>query len=94
MSLTDDRTIEACACRVITWEPVPHFRAFLEYNRQLNHLEDLIEIRDTAVSDAGGGVHDLTVPNRGIWGTAGFDGLNIDKSAARASLAELCRRHL
>ncbi|KAA6428036.1 MAG: hypothetical protein FRX49_02697 [Trebouxia sp. A1-2] len=67
-------------CRVITWEPVPHFRAFLEYNRQLNHLEDLIDIRDTAVAEVSGVTYDLTVPQRGIWGTAGIGGLNIDGS--------------
>ncbi|DBA86663.1 TPA: hypothetical protein ACH3X1_005126 [Trebouxia sp. C0004] len=67
-------------CRVITWEPVPHFRAFLEYNRQLNRLEDLIDIRDTAVAEVSGVTYDLTVPQRGIWGTAGIGGLNIDGS--------------
>lgn len=66
-------------CRVIAWEPVPHFRAFLTYNRYLNHLEDLIEIRDTAVVEVGGLMYNLTVPQRGIWGTAGIGGLNIDR---------------
>ena len=68
-----------CYCRVIAWEPVPHFRAFLAYNRQLNHLEDLIEIRDRAVVEVGGLMYNLTVPQRGIWGTAGIGGLNIDR---------------
>ena len=66
-------------CRVISWEPVPHFRAFLEYNRQLNHLEDLIDIRATAVAEVSGVIYNLTVPSRGIWGTAGIGGLNIDR---------------
>lgn len=65
---------------MIAWEPVPQFRAFLAYNRRLNHLEDLIEIRDTAVVEVGGRLYNLTVPQRGIWGTAGIDGLNIDRS--------------
>ena len=65
---------------MIAWEPVPQFRAFLAYNRRLNHLEDLIEIRDTAVAEVGGRLYNLTVPQRGIWGTAGIDGLNIDWS--------------
>ncbi len=71
-------TGSAVLCRVITWEPVPHFRAFLEYNRQLNRLEDLVDIRDTAVAEVSGVTYDLTVPQRGIWGTAGIGGLNID----------------
>lgn len=67
--------------RVVTWEPVPHFRAFLEYNRQLNHLESLIDIRDGAVAEESGKVYSLTVPARGIWGNAGIGGLNIDRWA-------------
>lgn len=67
-------------CRVIAWEPVPQFRAFLMYNRQLNHFEDRIEIRDTAAMNIGGMVYNITVPQRGIWGTAGIDGLNIDRA--------------
>lgn len=65
---------------MIAWEPVPQFRAFLAYNRRLNHLESLVEIRDTAVVEVGGRLYNLTVPQRGIWGTAGIDGLNIDRS--------------
>ncbi|KAL3144968.1 hypothetical protein ABBQ32_003472 [Trebouxia sp. C0010 RCD-2024] len=67
-------------CRVIAWEPVPQFRAFLMYNRQLNHFEDRIEIRDAAVMNIGGMVYNITVPQRGIWGTAGIGGLNIDRA--------------
>lgn len=67
-------------CRVVTWEPVPHFRAFLEYNSQLNHLEGLIAIRDNAVAEVSGKVYNMVVPGRGIWGTAGIDGLNVDRS--------------
>lgn len=65
--------------RVVTWEPVPHFRAFLEYNRQLNHLEGLIDIRNNAVAEESGKIYNMVVPGRGIWGTAGIDGLNIDR---------------
>ena len=50
----------------------------MEYNRQLNHLEDLIEIRDACVAEVRGGTYNLTVPQRGIWGTAGIGGLNIN----------------
>ena len=32
-------------CRVIAWEPVPQFRAFLEYGIALNNLTHLITIR-------------------------------------------------
>lgn len=36
------------------------------------------QVRDGVVSDQEGD-HDLVVPQRGIWGTAGVHGLNIDK---------------
>lgn len=73
-------SLACCCCRVIAWEPVPLFRAFLTYNRQLNHFEDRIQIRDAAAVDVGGMIYNLTVPQRGIWGTASIGGLNIDRS--------------
>ena len=113
-------------CRVIAWEPVPLFRAFLRLALQYNNVSHLVELRQAVVSDAPPGTrHKLHVPNRcvgaggwgcvcgggacaglitlrfnpndppflkalqfscccrtpacrGIWGTAGIDGLNID----------------
>ena len=34
-----------CVSRVIAWEPVPQFRAFLEYGTALNNFSALITIR-------------------------------------------------
>jgi hypothetical protein len=31
--------------RVIAWEPVPLFRAFIHYNLQLNNVSHLVELR-------------------------------------------------
>ena len=67
-------------CRVLAFEPVPHFRAFFEYNVHLNGLEKLIEIRSNIVSNVSGLDLTMVVPSNGIWGTAGIDGLNIDKN--------------
>jgi len=64
-------------CRVITWEPVPRFRAFLLYNVLLNGVGHLVEVRDTVVSDDRL-PQSVVVPQRGIWGTAGINGMNID----------------
>lgn len=41
-------------------------------------------MRERVVSDQEG-EHDLVVPQRGIWGTAGVGGWNIDKCAAAPS---------
>ena len=40
------------------------------------------QIRENVVADAPGD-YDLVVPQRGIWGTAGVGGWNIDKCAAQ-----------
>ena len=68
-----------CDCRSIAWEPVPHFRAFLEYAVLLNDFSPQIEMRSAAVSDVHGEQVKLTVPQRGIWGTASIAGANIDR---------------
>lgn len=39
------------ARRVVTWEPVPRFRAFLLYNILVNGVGHLVEVRDTVVSN-------------------------------------------
>ncbi|KAK9818128.1 hypothetical protein WJX72_007587 [[Myrmecia] bisecta] len=67
-------------CRVIAWEPVPHFRAFFEYAVRLNGLAHLVAIRPRVVADEAGNMYELTVPQRGIWGTASVGGGNIDRA--------------
>ena len=74
-------SLHATVCRVIAWEPVPHFRAFLEYALALNNLTTLVEVRPWAVADKAGETYTLVVPQRGIWGTASIDGGNIDRCA-------------
>ncbi len=66
--------------RVLAFEPVPHFRAFLEYNVHLNNLHHLVDVRPNVVSHVNGQPMTMVVPSTGIWGTAGIDGLNIDKN--------------
>lgn len=36
------------------------------------------QLRETIVSNSSGNELTIVVPNRGIWGTAGIDGSNID----------------
>ena len=45
-----------------------------------------VQVRERVVSDREG-EHDLVVPQRGIWGTAGVGGWNIDKCARYNKLA-------
>ena len=66
--------------RVIVYEPVPHFRAFLEYNIALNGLDHLVEVRHDIVSHVNDQPMTMVVPSAGIWGTAGIGGDNIDKN--------------
>ena len=66
-------------CRVIAWEPVPHFRAFMEYGLALNGLGTLVHVRPFVAASAPGETYKLVVPQRGIWGTASVNGGNIDK---------------
>mmetsp|Transcript_16173 Transcript_16173/g.45066 ORF Transcript_16173/g.45066 Transcript_16173/m.45066 type:complete len:648 (-) Transcript_16173:208-2151(-) len=66
-------------CRVVTWEPVPRFRAFLLYNILVNGLGHLVEVRDCVVSN-NPTPPPVIVPQRGIWGTAGVGGMNIDSA--------------
>ena len=67
-------------CRVVAWEPVPIFRAFVETAVALNNLSHRVHIRSAVVSDAPGQRINLTVPTKGIWGTASVNGLNVDPS--------------
>ncbi|KDD76257.1 hypothetical protein H632_c295p0 [Helicosporidium sp. ATCC 50920] len=65
-------------CRVITWEPVPLFGGFLRFNLLANNATALVELRTRAVGAQQDATVELVVPNRGIWGTAGVGGDNID----------------
>ncbi|PRW60388.1 A disintegrin and metallo ase with thrombospondin motifs 12 [Chlorella sorokiniana] len=65
-------------CRVVAWEPVPFFAAYFKYGLLRNNLTNLVELRERIVSNSTGGELTIVVPNRGIWGTAGIDGSNID----------------
>ena len=67
--------------RVIGWEPVPHFRAFIDYGVQLNHLAGLTHVRAAAAADHTAQTYKMVIPQRGIWGTASVDGSNIDRCA-------------
>lgn len=40
-------------CRVIAFEPVPHFHAFLEYSTHYNGLAQLIDRRTNVVGMGG-----------------------------------------
>lgn len=65
----------------MVWEPVPIFRAFLQYGIWPNQLTELVHLRDTLVSDEAGKQYNMTVPTKGIWGTASVGGRNRDRLA-------------
>ena len=66
--------------RVVAFEPVPRFRAFLEYNLHLNGFVSLVQVSANAVSHTADKDVEMVFPSRGVWGTAGIGGLNIDKA--------------
>ncbi len=73
-------------CRVIAWEPVPLFRAFLQLALQYNNVTHLVELRQAVVSDAPPGTrHKLHVPNR--W--AGGQAVGVGQGQGRAGRAIL-----
>ena len=41
-------------CRVIGFEPVPHFYAFYEYNMHVNSLLPLVDMRTNVISHESG----------------------------------------
>ncbi|KAG1670446.1 hypothetical protein FOA52_010182 [Chlamydomonas sp. UWO 241] len=64
-------------CRVIAWEPVDTFRAFLHHGIALNNLTHLVTVRNAAVSDASNQVT-IGVPKDGTYyGLASVDNLNL-----------------
>lgn len=67
-------------CRVVAWEPIPVFRAFVEEGLALNNLSHRVHLRSNIVSGVGGQTISMTVPEKGIWGTASVGGLNVDPS--------------
>lgn len=70
----------AMGCRVVAWEPVPVFRKFIEAAARLNNFSHRIHLRAAVVSDVAGQTVKVQVPQRGIWGTASVDGMNVDPS--------------
>ena len=67
-------------CRVVAWEPVPVFRQFIEAAARINNLTHMIHLRPAVVSDVSGATVEVQVPERGYWGTASVNGLNVDPS--------------
>ena len=85
--------INAYLCRVLAWEPVPQFRAFMEYGILLNGIEKQVHVRPFVAASIPGETYKLTVPQRGIWGTASVNGGNIDKwvlALSPGSMRTLC----
>ena len=78
-------------CRVIAWEPVPTFRAFLALGAQLNNVSHRIHVRASVASDASAPSVSVAVPEHGIAGTASLvtawaaNGTNVDKSIGGGS---------
>lgn len=73
-----DDVVLGVTYRVTVWEPVPHFRAFLQYGLQLNDLLASVDVRAAVVAPNAGEQYEVIVPQQGIWGTAGIGGANID----------------
>jgi hypothetical protein len=95
-------------CRAVAWEPVPRFRAFLEWSVARNRLLERVQVRAAAVtadraapspsspspsspspsspsrspSAKSNAAIEIVAGNRGIWGTAGIEGANLDTSIA------------
>ncbi|EFN60043.1 hypothetical protein CHLNCDRAFT_133271 [Chlorella variabilis] len=67
-------------CRVVAWEPVPHFAAYFKYALLRNNMTRAVELRDGIVSNSSGTPRTILAPQRGIWGTAGIDGKNLDQA--------------
>lgn len=68
-------------CRAVAWEPVPRFRAYLEWSLARNNLVGLVQVRPAAVAEHsthGARTLEVVAGNRGVWGTAGLAGANLD----------------
>ncbi|MEW5304387.1 MAG: hypothetical protein WDW36_006998 [Sanguina aurantia] len=67
-------------CRVVAWEPVPLFRAFLMYSAALNNVSHLVSVRGAAVGRTHGSTLNITIPKLNVgtyWGLASVDGNNV-----------------
>jgi hypothetical protein len=78
-------------CRVIAWEPVPHFAAFFKYGMLRNNLTGAISLRERIVSDRQDAELSMEVPTSGIWGTAGIGGTNLDDAQRAAGTQRVTR---
>lgn len=65
-------------CRVVSWEPVPRFLSFIHYNMAVNNATNIVDLRDKVVAEDTSINYTLIVPQRGVWGTAGIGGKNVD----------------
>jgi len=63
-------------CRVIAWEPIPHFRAVTQAVLALNNVTHLVTLRNRVVTDKAGEHITMEAPTKGIWGTASVSGIN------------------
>ena len=66
---------------MIAWEPVPQFRAFVEYGLALNNLSSLVTLRPYIASTVSGMEMTMEVPTSGVWGTASVGGINQGSEA-------------
>ncbi|WIA16727.1 hypothetical protein OEZ85_013381 [Tetradesmus obliquus] len=61
----------ALGCSVVAVEPVPLFRAFLEYSAARNHLSHLMEVLPVLIAPEAAAPYTVNVPRSGSWGQAG-----------------------
>ena len=62
-------------CRVMAWEPIPLFGAFLRASAAINGLSHRIDVRRAVASDQAGTSHTMLVPRNG-WDVSSVGGLN------------------
>ena len=62
-------------CRVVAWEPIPTFGAFVRASAAINGLAHRVEVRRAVASDAGGRNVTMLVPRTG-WDISSVGGLN------------------
>jgi hypothetical protein len=53
-------------CRVIAFEPVPHFHAFLEYSVHLNGFAHLVDMRGNVISHETGKTMEMVRGGGGV----------------------------
>ena len=75
-------------CRVVSWEPVPAFRALLSLKIRLNNVSDRVHVRAAVVSDDSSVSQvELAVPHRGLWGTASLRSMdNVDATLSKGTV--------